>query len=577
MAEAIAFPKPPEPLPATPRADLDAAIARLGERKAAFATLSLDAKIALIDQLLDGVEATAAEWAELEAHAKGAWPGTPGYGEVFISGPVPCARNLRLLKIALGEVRDHGAPRVADDAISVRADGRLVVQVFPFDTWDRIVFLGYSAEIWMQQGVTRANLRANQAESLRRADPAGRLALVLGAGNQSSIPVTDALQKLFVENEVVLLKMNPVNEYLGPVFRRIFAPLIAEGWLEVVYGGAEVGAYLCQHAGIDTIHITGSDQTHDAIVWGPRDGRDERKQRREKAVDKPISSELGNVTPIIVVPGEWTDRDLAFQAENVASMVTNNASFNCIAGKLLVTSRDWRQRDAFLAAVRKALADSAPRKAYYPGARDRWQRFVDGHAQAEKLGRDGEGVVPWTLIANLDPEKKDDICFRVEPFCGVLHEVALPGASAVDFLPGAVQFCNDTVWGTLAISVIIAPSTRKDPANEAAFQEGLDDLRYGTIGVNHWPGLGFALMTTSWGAHPGHTLEDIQSGRGVVHNTFLFDKPEKSVVYGPFRPLLKPVWFASHRGVARLAPPLVRMQAHPSVARLLAVLPYAMG
>ena len=34
---------------------------------------------------------------------------------------------------------------------------------------------------------------------------------------------------------------------------------------------------------------------------------------------------------------------------------------------------------------------------------------------------------------------------------------------------------------------------------------------------------------------PGHTLEDIQSGRGVVHNAFLFDHPQKSVVYLPLR------------------------------------------
>ena len=577
MAEIIEFPKPPEPQPATPPDVVDAAIARLTDRKSAFAQLSIDAKLALIDRLLVNVEANAAEWAELEARAKGAWPGSAGYGEVYISGPVPSARNLRLLKIALGEVRDHGAPQVPESAISLRADGRVVVQVFPYDAWDRLVFLGYSAEVWMQPGITKANLRENQAEFFRKPNPEGKLALVLGAGNQSSIPVTDALQKLFVENEVVLLKMNPVNDYLGPVFRRIFEPLVAEGWLEVVYGGAEIGAYLCQHVGIDNIHITGSDQTHDAIVWGPREGREGRKKRGEKTLDKPISSELGNVTPIIVVPGEWTDRDLAFQAENVAAMVANNASFNCIAGKLLVTARDWRQRDAFLAAVRKAIAKTPPRKAYYPGARDRWQRFVDAHPQAEKIGRDGDGIVPWTLIANLDPHKKDDLCFRLEPFCGVLHEVPLPGGSAVDFLPGAVQFCNDTVWGTLAVSVIIAPSTRKDPASEAAFQEGLDDLRYGTIGVNLWSGLGFGLMTTTWGAYPGHTLEDIQSGRGVVHNTFLFDKPQKAVVYGAFRPILKPVWFHSHRGVAKLAPPLVTMQAHPSLLHLLAILPHAMG
>ena len=47
--------------------------------------------------------------------------------------------------------------------------------------------------------------------------------LVLGAGNVSSIPATDTISKVFQEGQVVLLKMNPVNEYLGPIFERLFA------------------------------------------------------------------------------------------------------------------------------------------------------------------------------------------------------------------------------------------------------------------------------------------------------------------------------------------------------------------
>ena len=30
---------------------------------------------------------------------------------------------------------------------------------------------------------------------------------------------------------------------LGPVFEKAFAPLIADGYLQVAYGGPEVGAY----------------------------------------------------------------------------------------------------------------------------------------------------------------------------------------------------------------------------------------------------------------------------------------------------------------------------------------------
>ena len=48
----------------------------------------------------------------------------------------------------------------------------------------------------------------------------------------------DALYKMFVEGMVCVLKMNPVNEYLGPYLERALEPLIARGYLRIVYGGA---------------------------------------------------------------------------------------------------------------------------------------------------------------------------------------------------------------------------------------------------------------------------------------------------------------------------------------------------
>ena len=57
-------------------------------------------------------------------------------------------------------------------------------------------------------------------------------------------------------------------------------------------------------------------------------------------------------------------------------MVVQNGSFNCNAAKVLVTAKGWEQRDEFLAAVREALAEASPRKAYYPGAQQRYEAFV---------------------------------------------------------------------------------------------------------------------------------------------------------------------------------------------------------
>ena len=47
----------------------------------------------------------------------------------------------------------------------------------------------------------------------------GAVSLVLGAGNQLPVVAGDILHKLVLEDEVVVCKMNPVNEYLGPHIR----------------------------------------------------------------------------------------------------------------------------------------------------------------------------------------------------------------------------------------------------------------------------------------------------------------------------------------------------------------------
>ena len=48
--------------------------------------------------------------------------------------------------------------------------------------------------------------------------------------------------------------------------------------------------------------------------------------------------------------------------------------------------------------LREVLAGIPQRKAYYPGAEDRYRAFVGAHAQSEPIGPEREGVLPWTLI-----------------------------------------------------------------------------------------------------------------------------------------------------------------------------------
>ncbi len=92
----------------------------------------------------------------------------------------------------------------------------------------------------MQPGVTRVHLDryAARAYDIPPAARQGKLALVLGAGNVASIAPLDVLHKLFIENQVCLLKLNPVNDYLHDLLAQALAPLIAMDALRIVTGDA---------------------------------------------------------------------------------------------------------------------------------------------------------------------------------------------------------------------------------------------------------------------------------------------------------------------------------------------------
>ena len=79
------------------------------------------------------------------------------------------------------------------------------------------MYMGFDAEVWIKEGhgIEQGSLYKNPPRE-------GKVCLVLGAGNQGSIGPMDCLYKLFMDGEVCILKMNPVNDYLGPYIVRIF-------------------------------------------------------------------------------------------------------------------------------------------------------------------------------------------------------------------------------------------------------------------------------------------------------------------------------------------------------------------
>lgn len=554
------FPEPPQDVPATPLDEVDRRIEALAAKKDAWVDVSIERRIALLERCIEHTMRVAEAWVADACRAKGIPSGSPQMGEEWLGGPVTTVRNMTLFIEAL---KQGGAP--TPPSVERLPSGQLVAQVFPRNTLDKLMMGGITAEVWIEKGQEASQGRIYRDKRAGKKHP-GKVALVLGAGNVASIGPMDALYKLFVEDEVVILKTNPVNAYLGPHIEASMRPLLDEGFFTVVHGGAEVGGHIVSHPKVDTIHMTGSDRTHDAIVWG----RSPEEQARRKAandplITKPISSELGAVTPVLVVPGPWSDADIEFQARHIASMVANNGSFNCNAAKALVVAKGWNKKDQLVAAVKRALAKLPARKAYYPGAKDRYQKFLDSYPRAEKLGSASEQVVPWTVLPDV-PAEKGEYALTNEAFCGVLAHVELDASDARTFLEKAVPFANDTMWGTLSCMILCDPVTERE--NKALVERSLGELRYGGIGFNVWAGVIYGLVVTTWGAYPGHPLTDIQSGRGVVHNAFFFDHPEKSIVRAPFRIVPTPLWFADHKTQAGTAKALLDMEANPGFLRL---------
>jgi len=569
---------PPGPYPYAPRlpvpdptslTDADAAVAEVRANAAAWIATPPAERVRLLDEVLAATVAVAPRWADLAALHEGLEPGSHEAAEEAIVGPYLFLRGVRLHRRALADIARAGLPRIPGP-VRTRPDGQVTAGVFPVDLPDRLMYIGTHAEVWMEPGVTAASLPDTMAQAYRHPGP-GRVCVVLGAGNASSIGPLDVIHKLFVENQVVVCKSHPVMAHLADVQEAALGPLVRAGVLRFVHGAADVGGYLCAHPGVDTLHITGADRTYDAIVFGTGPEGADRKRRDDPVLDKPFSAELGNLTPIIVVPGRWSEGDLDYHADNIATMLTNNAGFNCTTSRVIVTAARWPQRAALMDRIRARLAAIPTRLAYYPGAKERWAAFGEVHPEAERIGDAAHGHLPWMLIPDLSPDAVGDPCYRIEAFCSVTAETPIDAPDVPAYLERAVRFANETVWGTLNATLIVDPRTRRDPVAGPAVDAAIAGLRYGAVSLNHWSAIGYGLGVTPWGAFPGNARADIGSGVGFVHNPFMFGAVQKSVITSPFRAWPRPPWFASHRTVAQLVPHLVRYEADRRTHRLLPI------
>jgi len=555
--------------------DADRIVEDLYDGELAWARTPLRERAAMLARFGELVAENAEEWVRLACEVKQLPADSPLVGEEWISGPWATLSYAHALGQTLATLDAGGSPL---DGFTTRtvAGGRVAVDVLPHTIWDRLLLNGFRAQLWARPGVGLGDLQASAGLGQRAPHETNGSALVLGAGNITSIAPLDVLYVLYADNRVAALKLNPIADRLRPVLERVFAPFIEIGAVQLVSGGAEIGGALAHHRGVAAVHMTGSEATHDAIVWGPGEQGVANKAAGTPLLTKPITSELGGVAPVIVVPGTWSAADLRFQARHIATQRLHNGGSNCVAAQVVIVSADWAQKDAFLDELRTALAGAPDRPAWYPGTDQRVEDARRCHPGAEQVG----GTPLRTLITGLDLSDADETAFQEEYFGPVLGVAELPG-DGVTFFASAVEAANERLRGTLGANVVISPRTRRRMG--ADFDRILAGLRYGTIGVNSWTAVGYLTAHATWGAFPGHSLDDIQSGHGVVHNALLLDGTERTVVFGPFRPsprslvggelsiAPKPPWFVDNRTAATTGRRLAEFAARPGWRRLPAI------
>ncbi len=557
---------------------VDRAIAELVEGEKNWGVLPLAQRRSMLREVRKRVGAYAHEWVAAAARIKRLPADSPLVGEEWLSGPYPLAAALGVLESSL-EALDAGRSPVQSARFG-EVNGQTTVQVLPLSAWDTVLMSGFSAEVWLQPGVSRAAATANAGLAQQNPNDTQGVGVVLGAGNIMSIAPLDVLYELLAHNRVVALKLNPLTDPMLETFTKIFEPFINLGALRILTGGADVGGLLVAHHRVSHVHMTGSAATHDAIVWGTGAQAAERKTAGTPQLDKPITSELGGVSPTIIVPGEWSRADIKFQAQHVATQRLHNGGYNCVAAQAVVVSAGWGQKKEFLDALRRAMDTAPPRDPYYPGSDDRVAAACAAHPAAEERGGAGQRV----LVTGISLDDHAEVLEK-EYFAPVLGVLEIEGSEA-DFLDRSAAAVNERLTGTLGINIIANPRTIKGLG--PAFERFIASLRYGTVGINAWTAVGFLSPAATWGGFPGHTIDDVQSGIGVVHNALLLDAVERTVVRGPFRPSPRslihgelsltptPPWYVTNKTAALTGERLTQFAADPRWSRVPAILESAL-
>ncbi len=513
--------------------EIDRNINTLRVNSKEFSKISNIELISLLEQCIKNIKSVSYYWATVGSENKGV-TNTIAEGEEWLGGPFASVFGIQYY---IETLRNSEKPLNKD-----KYDQELnTYKVFPNNTLEKIFFPFISAEVKFNKNINFNEINKYRGFSMRYPHEPS-ISLILGAGNVSCIPLLDALYHLVTKRSVVYIKLNPVNEYLLPVYEKIFENFINLGYMVISKASIEESKYMVGHKGIDHIHLTGSDETYENIVYGRKLSEEEKQYKSLKKINSTsFSSELGNVTPIIIHPGNWSNSELRFQARKIVTAKLNNGGFNCISAQIVILPEKWKHTDKLMKYIKYYMKKIDDRYSYYPNSlkvlntleKDKnYERLNDQSCSTPHLSREIKAYSKYETS---------------EVWGTTIYFKKVNFNSDIEYAQNVIEYCNSSLWGNLGATVLIKKHNSKK--NKSITNLYVNELKYGTVAINEWSAIGFIIPALPWGGFPGNKDNNIQSGKDFVHNSLFFESPQNGIVYSKFRMsnIIDPLWFVTNK------------------------------
>lgn len=356
-------------------------------------------------------------------------------------------------------------------AVTKVADGVWDCHVFPYTSKEGLLY-------GTRHDVVR--VRGEEPEQVHPMEQPSGIIAVLGAGNYTS--ALEMVKAMFLAGKAVIHKPHQINIETDKVWEKVFQPLIEHKALSFLEDDPTF--HLNTDPRVGTLYFTGGTGTAERIMAG---------------TSTPLVSECGGNNPCIIVPGDrpWTEKEIVHQAMLLATLGKMNGGAVCGRAQTIVTSKHWHQREQFIDALKKAIAeDTMAAGTYYPGSDKVRDGFLDAYPDAQVLTPEG-GKYETAKFVWISDVEEDGYAVKNEAFCQIMGEVALDvPANAEEFLDAATEFCNDKLVGTLGCFIVVDEDTKK--ANMTALDRAVTGLRYGGIGINVIPPMVFLNPYLTW-------------------------------------------------------------------------------